>query len=119
MNSNDPLETLLASRTPRKVSPGLHARLFGSRTAVPEVAGIARGMSWLMPALGTAVIVGSIFLHPVVQSGPAPGGTNSALLAAYSASAAQSAQNSLPLAGFTWTNTAPEPSANESQGGLN
>ena len=118
MNSNDPLETLLASRTPRKVSPALRSRLFGSRTPVPEVAGIARGMAWLMPALGTAVIVGSIFLHPSVQSGPALGGTNSALFAAYSASAAQSAQNSLPLAGFTWTNTAPDPSTNGSQGGL-
>lgn len=119
MNSTDPLEPLLASWTPREPSPALKRRLFPSRRPVPEVTRLARGVAWLMPALGTAVIVGSILVHPLAQPRPGLGGTNSALFAALDSSAAQSLQNSLPVAGFAWTNTAPGPATNGSPGGFN
>lgn len=119
MNSIDPLEHQLASWTPRRPDPELKARLFPGRRPLPEVTRVARGLAWMMPALGTAVIVGSILVHPSVQSGPVLTGTNSPLFAALNSSAAQSSQNSLPMTGFAWTNTTRGPSTNGSLGGLN
>ena len=122
MNSTNPWEQQLASWTPRSASPAIRRRLFFRQRpipAVPAVTLLARGLSWMMPALGTAVIVGSMLVHPAAHSGPGLAGTNSPQLAALSSSAAQSAQNSLPLAAFAWTNTARGPSTNGSLGGLN
>lgn len=122
MNSTEPLEQQLASWIPRDPSSALKRRLFPvQRTlpTVPEVTFLARGVAWMMPALGTAVIVGSMLIHPAAQPVSGLAGTNSALLAALHSSAAQSAQNSLSMTGFAWTNTAPGPSTNESLGGLN
>lgn len=119
MNSIDPLEHQLASWTPRRPDPKLKARLFPGRRPLPEVTLVARGLAWMMPALGTAIIVGSIVVHPSAQSGTVLTGTNSPLFAALDSSAAQSAQNSLPMSRFAWTNTTRGPSTNGSPDGLN
>lgn len=97
----------------------LRRRIFGERPPVPEVTRVARGLSWLAPALGTAVIVGSLVTRPAhPRTGGFPG-RHSAEIAALDAAAAQSAQNSLSPSGFAWTNTAPGPSTNGSLRGLN
>lgn len=119
MNSTDPLENQLASWTPRKPSPGRKQRLFPGLRPQPGLTLAARGLAWMMPAFGTAVIVGSILVHPAAQSDPVLSGTNGPLFAALHSSAAQSAQNCLSISAFAWTNTTRGPSTNRSPGGLN
>lgn len=117
--STDPWEQPLASWTPRKPSPALRDRIFGVRGGAPEVTPVARGLAWLVPALGTAVIVGAMVVGPSHPQAGGFTGRHSAEMAALHAAAAQSFQNTLSSAGFAWTNTAPGPSTNESLRDLN
>jgi len=117
--STDPWEQSLASWTPRKPSPALRRRIFGERAEAPELTFVARGFAWLVPALGTAVIVGAIATGPVHSRAGAFAGRHSAEMAALDSAAAQSLQNTLSSSGFAWTNTAPGPSTNGSLRGLN
>lgn len=86
---------------------------------MPEVTRVARGLTWLAPALGTALIVGSLVIRPAHPRAVGFPGRHSAEMAALDAAAAQSAQNSPASSGFAWTNTAPGPSTNGSLRGLN
>ena len=79
----------------------------------------AHWLAWLAPALGTAMIIATVSVHPVAHPTLGLGGTNSPLFAALNSAAAQSSQNSLPVTGFAWTNATPGPSTNASSGGLN
>ncbi|MBN8246911.1 MAG: hypothetical protein J0L84_05645 [Verrucomicrobia bacterium] len=120
--STDPWEQPLASWTPRKPSPALRRRIFGRYAdlpAPPEVTPVARGLAWLVPALGTAVIIGTMVVGPAHPQAGGFTGHHSAEMAALDAAAAQSFQNTLSSPGFAWTNTAPGPSTNGSLRGLN
>lgn len=118
MNSPDPLEPLLSAWTPRRPSPGLKRRLFGTAAATLSPA------AWLQfapPAFAAVALTVTLTLHPNrLESSIRDLGysTNLALGAAHHSAAFQSAHNSLSAASFTWTNAALAPSTNASFGGL-
>ena len=83
----------------------------------------AAWLAWGAPALACLLLLLTIPVHSAarIEASITPGfdGTNTPLYAAYRHAAEQSAQNSLAVASFAWTNLAPAPSTNASFGGAN